>query len=357
MQNGPLQGVTGKFASAWPVCVLLSALLVAPLARAQLHVRIDGSSTMFPVTEAVAQEFQIRKRGMARVTVGISGTSGGFRKFCRGETDIQDASRPILKSEMENCRIAGIRFFEFPVAFDALTVAVHPQNTWLESITVEELRRIWEPAAQGRIVRWKQINSSWPDVPIFLYGADADSGTFDYFTQAVVGRAKASRVDYTGSENDNILVKGIEANLYSLGYIPYAYYAPHAGRMKALAVDAGSGPVAPGPENVLNGSYAPLSRPLFIYVNAASAKRPEVREFVEFFLAKGAPLIREVRYLPLAEEAYAAALRNFRHGKLGTAFNGEPEVGLRVEEVLERNHACRLQRCDSRARESRLRPK
>jgi phosphate transport system substrate-binding protein len=326
MRNDPLRSV----------CVLLSALLVAPLAHAQLHVRVDGSSTMFPVTQAVAEEFQIRKRGTARVTVGISGTGGGFRRFCRGETDIQDASRPILKSEMAACKAAGIRFFEFPVAFDALTVAVHPQNTWLESITVEELRRIWEPAAQGQIVRWKQINASWPDVPILLYGADADSGTFDYFTQAVVGRAKASRGDYIGSEDDNVLVRGIEANPYALGYVPYAYYAPHAGRMKALAVDAGSGPVAPGPENVRNGSYAPLSRPLFIYVNATAAKRPEVREFVEFFLANGAPLIREVRYLPLKDQAYAAALRNFRSGKLGTAFDGEPEVGLRVEDVLER---------------------
>jgi phosphate transport system substrate-binding protein len=317
------------------VALLLTALVASP-ARAQLLIKIDGSSTMFPVTEAVAEEFQVRKRGTARVTVGISGTSGGFRKFCRGETDLQDASRPILKSEMDTCRAAGVQYFEIPVAFDALTVAVNPQNTWLDSITLSELKRIWEPAAQGKIVNWKQINSSWPDVPILLFGAGADSGTFDYFTQAIIGRARSSRGDYAGSEDDNVLVKGIETSPYALGYVPYAYYAPHAGRMKALAIDAGSGPVKPGPENVLNGTYAPLSRPLFIYVNATSAQRPEVKEFVEFFLSHGGALIREVQYLPLGEAAYAMALRNFRSGKLGTAFNGAPEVGLRVEDVLER---------------------
>jgi phosphate transport system substrate-binding protein len=318
-----------------PPALLLLAF-VAPAVHAQLLIRIDGSSTMFPVTEAVAEEFQIRKRGTARVTVGISGTSGGFRKFCRGETDVQDASRPILKSEMEACRAARIQYFEIPVAFDALTVAVNPHNTWLESITIAELKKIWEPAAQGKIVHWKQINSSWPDAPILLFGAGADSGTFDYFTRAIVGRARSSRGDYTGSEDDNVLVKGIEANRYALGYVPYAYYAPHAGRMKALAIDAGSGPIRPGPENVLNGTYAPLSRPLFIYVNAKSAHRPEVKEFVEFFLAHGGPLIREIQYLPLDDAAYATALKNFRNGKLGTAFDGVPEIGLSVEDVLER---------------------
>jgi phosphate transport system substrate-binding protein len=299
-------------------------------------VKVDGSSTMFPVTEAVAEQFQIRNRGTVRVTVGISGTTGGFRKFCRGETDLHDASRPILASEMEACRAAGVKYFEIPVAFDALTVAVNPWNTWVESITLEQLKRIWEPAAQGKVVRWNQIDPAWPDAPIVLFGADADSGTFDYFTQAVVGRARSSRGDYLGSQNDHVLVNGIETNRYSLGYIPYAYYAPHAGRMKALAIDAGRGPVSPGAENVLNGSYAPLSRPLFIYVSARSAQRPEVREFVEFFLAHGGPLIEATRYLPLGDAAYAAALRNFRNGKLGTAFGGRPEVGLRVEEVLER---------------------
>jgi phosphate transport system substrate-binding protein len=336
VQVGQNHGALKRRLLSWARVALLFAAFLAPAARAQLLIKIDGSSTMFPVTEAVAEEFQIRKRGTARVTVGISGTSGGFRKFCRGETDVQDASRPILKSEMVACRAAGVRYFEIPVAFDALTVAVNPRNTWLESITIAQLKQIWEPAAQGKIVHWNQIDSRWPDAPILLFGAGADSGTFDYFTQAITGRARSSRGDYTGSEDDNVLVKGIEANRYALGYVPYAYYAPHAGRMKALGIDAGAGPVKPGPENVLNGTYAPLSRPLFIYVSAKSAKRSEVKEFVEFFLAHGGPLIRETQYLPLGDAAYATALKNFRSGKLGTAFDGVPEVGLRVEQVLER---------------------
>jgi phosphate transport system substrate-binding protein len=316
--------------------ILTFALLASAPLHAQSLIRIDGSSSVFPVTEAVAQQFQVRERGKARVMVGISGTRGGFRKFCRGETDVQDASRPIGSEEMEACRSAGVKYYEIPVAFDALTVAVNRENTWAQSMTVEQLRRIWEPAAQGRIARWNQIDPSWPDEPLVLFGAGADSGTFEYFTQAIVGEVGSSRTDYIGSEDDNVLVRGIENNRYALGYIPFAYYAAHKDRLKALAIDNGAGAVLPAPENVANGTYVPLSRPLFIYVNARSADRPEVRGFIEFFLAHGAPLIREVKYLPLADESYQLALRNFREGKLGTATGGEPQTRIDVGALLVR---------------------
>jgi phosphate transport system substrate-binding protein len=200
-------------------------------------IKIDGSSTVFPATEAVAEEFQKHTKGAVKVTVGISGTGGGFKKFCRGETDIADASRPILKQEMEECKANGIEYIELPICFDALTVAVHPQNNWVDAITVADLKKMWEPEAQGTITHWNQIRPEWPKEKLVLFGAGSDSGTFDYFTEAIVGKAKASRGDFTASEDDNVLVQGIEGNKYALGYIPFAYYAPHAKRMKALAID------------------------------------------------------------------------------------------------------------------------
>jgi len=315
-----------------------AAFAPAGAVRAQSLVKVDGSSTMFPVTEAVAQEFQIRKRGTARVTVGISGTTGGFRKFCAGDTDLQDASRPIRASEMQACREGGVSYFELPVAFDAVTVAVNPGNTWARSLTVAQLKKIWEPAAQGRVMRWSDIDSSWPNEPLVLFGPGEDSGTFDFFTEAINGTVRSSRRDYTASEDDNVIVRGIEDNLYALGYVPYAYYAAQSGRLEAVAIDSGAGPVAPLLENVANRRYTPLSRPLFIYVSARSVNRPEVRAFVEFFLQHGAPFIRQVQYLPLGERAYALALENFRGGKLGTAYgDAESGAGLDMEELLGRH--------------------
>ncbi|MGQ0383665.1 MAG: PstS family phosphate ABC transporter substrate-binding protein [Gammaproteobacteria bacterium] len=308
---------------------------LAPVAGAQV-IKIDGSSTVFPITEAVAEEFQIMKRGKVRVTVGISGTGGGFKKFCRGETDVQDASRPILKTEMEACRAAGVKYYELPVAYDALTVAVNPQNTWVTQLTIADLKKMWEPAAQGKLLRWNQVNPKWPNEPLVLFGPGADSGTFDYFTEAVVGKAKSSRGDFTGSEDDNVLVQGISNNKHGLGYFGFAYYAPNASRMKAVPIVGKSGkPVLPSLENVNSGSYEPLSRPLFIYVSEKGAQRPEVREFIQFYL--GSPeLVQEVGYLPLPQRAYELASEHFRNGKFGTGFGGVPEVGLKVEELLAR---------------------
>lgn len=302
-------------------------------------VRVDGSSTVYPTTEAVAEEFLTAKRGSVRVTVGISGTGGGFKKFCRGEIDVSDASRPILIEEMKLAAANGVEFIELPICFDALTIAVHPDNDWADSITVSELKKIWEPAAQGAITRWNQIRPEWPDDEIALFGAGSDSGTFDYFTEAVVGKAKASRGDYTGSEDDNVLVQGIAGNRLALGYLPFAYYSPNTDKIKAVAVDAeqgDAGPVLPSLENVLAGRYNPLSRPLFIYVSKQSAERPAVSEFVEFYITHAKELTAEVKYLPLPDAAYQTVLKRFKTRQVGTAFGGTPEVGLRVEEILER---------------------
>ena len=324
-----------KFAAAL-VSVGVLSLAAAKVASAQT-IKVDGSSTVFPITEAVAEEYQIQKHGKVRVTVGISGTGGGFKRFCRGETDVSDASRPILAAEMATCTAAGIKYIELPIAYDALTLVVNPKATWIDQVTVAELKKMWEPAAQGVVTRWNQVNSKWPKAPLKLFGPGADSGTFDYFTEAVNGKAKSSRGDFTASEDDNILVQGIEADVNGLAYFGYAYYAAQQGKMKALKVVNAKG-VAVGPSEaaVLDGSYNPFSRPLFIYVNAQAAQRPEVKEFVEFYLTQGAQYVKEVKYVPFNAAAYQIALGHFHNNKLGTVFGGAPQVGLKVEDLLAR---------------------
>jgi phosphate transport system substrate-binding protein len=305
------------------------------LARAQI-VQIDGSSTVFPVTEAVAEEFQKAKKGKIKVTVGISGTGGGFKKFCRGETDISDASRPILKKEMNACKEAGVEYVELPIAFDALTVIINPKNNWSPSMTVAELKKIWEPAAQGKVTNWNQIRSSWPKAPLKLFGAGADSGTFDYFTEAITGKSKSSRGDFTASEDDNVLVQGVANDVNALGFFGYAYYAENTSRLKAVAVDNGKGPVAPSQKTVLDGSYQPLSRPIYIYVSKKSLARPEVREFAEFYLKNAPNLVKEVKYVPLPEKVYQLAASRMKSGKVGTAFGGRAEVGVTIDELMKK---------------------
>jgi phosphate transport system substrate-binding protein len=317
-----------------PTILLAALLFAAPAARAAALIKIDGSITVFPLTEAVAEEFQSAQKGAVQVTVGISGTGGGFKKFCRGETDLQDASRPILKQEMEACKAAGVSYYELPVAFDALTVAVNPKNDWAKTITVAELKKMWEPAAKGKVTKWSEVRAGWPDKPFKLYGAGSDSGTFDYFTEAINGKSKASRGDYTASEDDNTLVQGIANDLHAIGYIPYAYYEPNKAKMKAVAVDGGKGGVLPSLDTVKKGEYSPLSRPLFIYVSAAAAKKPEVKAFVDFYLKTVGPLAQEVKYLPLTDKAYKMAVDRFSKGQVGTGFGGTPDVGIRVEDLL-----------------------
>ena len=316
---------------------LLAATGYASAVHADV-VKIDGSSTVFPVTEAVAEEFQKDVKGKYKVTVGISGTGGGFKKFCRGETDISGASRPILAKEMEECKANGIQYIELPVAFDALTVMVNPKNNFITSMTVEELKKIWGPEAQGTITRWNQVNPAWPDAPIKLFGAGADSGTFDYFTEAIVGKAKSSRGDFTASEDDNVLVQGISRDVNALGFFGYAYYAENRDKLKAVAIveKAGKPAVAPDEKTVLDGSYQPLSRPIFIYVNAKSLAKPEVKEFVNYYLTHGSKLAKEVKYVPLPDSAYKIGLARVKDGKTGTAFGGHSEVGVKIDELLAR---------------------
>ena len=299
-------------------------------------IKIDGSSTVFPITEAVAEEFQKSKKGAVRVTVGISGTGGGFKKFCRGETDISDASRPILKAEMDECRKNGIEYMELPVAYDALTVVINPKNTFIKSLTVAELKKIWEPGAQGKITHWNQVNPAWPNAPIKLFGAGSDSGTFDYFTEAITGKAKASRGDYTASEDDNVLVQGVQRDVNALGYFGFAYFAENKDKLKSVPIveKDGKPAVSPSLETVINGTYQPLARPIFIYVNAKSYARPEVKEFAEFYNKQGEKLTKEVKYVPLPAKAYTHNLEMLAKKQLGTKFGGENKVGLTIEELM-----------------------
>jgi phosphate transport system substrate-binding protein len=316
----------------------LAGAFASGTAFAQTLVKIDGSSTVFPITEAVAEEFQKAKKGSVRVTVGISGTGGGFKKFCRGEIDIADASRPIKASEMEECRKAGIKYIELPIAFDALTVVVNPKNP-LTSIGVADLKKMWEPEAQTKVTNWNQVNPSFPNQALKLYGPGTDSGTFEYFTEAVVGKPKSSRGDYTASEDDNVLVQGVSRDIGGIGYFGYAYYIENKDKLKALAISPAEGKpaVAPSEEAVLSGNYQPLSRPIFIYVSAKSAEKPEIKEFVDFYLKNGAKLTKEVKYVPLSAADYQHAADNFKNMKTGTAFGGHSEVGVKVSDLLKRD--------------------
>jgi phosphate transport system substrate-binding protein len=325
--------------------ILIALALVASSTHARAEsalIKVDGSSTVFPVTEAVSEEFQAEKKGAVRLTVGISGTGGGFKKFCRGETDVQNASRPILKNEMEECRKTNVKYFELPVGFDAIAVVVNPKNNWVNSITVDELKTMWETSAQGKITKWKQVNAKWPEQDLKLYGAGADSGTFDYFTEAVTGKAKASRGDYTASEDDNTLVLGVANDQGALGFMPLSYYEANKGKLKLLALVGGpkspkkDKAVTPNKATVIDGSYYPLSRPIFIYVSEASYKKAEVKEFVDFYLKNAAKLVSEVNYIPLPAKAYTTGADHLKKNKLGTAFGGHPDVGLTIEQILKK---------------------
>ncbi len=319
--------------------VMITLAIFSAGGQSPATVSIDGSSTVFPITEAVAEDFQ--RAHKVRVTVGISGTGGGFQKFCRGETDVQNASRPIQRVEMEACKKNGINYFELPVAYDALTVVVHPSNSWAAQMTVEELKKIWSPEAQGKITKWSQVREGWPEEPITLYGAGADSGTFDYFTEAIVGKAKSSRGDYTASEDDNTLVLGVSSDVHALGYIPFSYYDANKSKLKAVAIDGGAKsptkkPVLPSPEAVVDGSYHPLSRPLFLYISGPSYKRSEVKEFAEFYMKNAASLAREVNFVGLEPKAYSLALQRLAGSRFGTAFGGSTDVGLSIQDMLSR---------------------
>ncbi|MDX1544521.1 MAG: PstS family phosphate ABC transporter substrate-binding protein [Christiangramia sp.] len=273
-------------------------------------ITVDGSSTVYPITEAVAEEFRA-ERPKVNVTIGVSGTGGGFQKFTRGETDISDASREIKDKEAALAKENNIDYVELEVAYDGLAVVINPENDWAKSFTVEELKKIWEPAAQGEIMKWNQINPEWPNEEIHLFGPGVASGTFDYFTEAIVGEGGASRGDFTASEDDNVLVQGVAGDKYGLGFFGLAYYEANSDKLELAAVDGGNGPVVPSAQSVNDGTYSPLSRPLFIYVSSKAIQDPTVVEFVNFYLDEAGALAKDVGYFPLTDEEYAEQKAKF----------------------------------------------
>jgi len=309
----PGQSARSLFSRSGLILILLVAVIVlSSCGRRELmtgYVRIDGSSTVFPITEAVAEEFMIANPGI-RVSIGVSGTGGGFKKFLNRETDIQNASRTISPGEAREAEERGIEYLELPVAYDGLTVIVNPRNDWVDSLTVEELRAIWEPGST--IQKWSDVRPEWPDIPLRLYGPGTDSGTFDYFTEAIMGEPGASRPDYTASEDDNVLITGVQGDLGGLGYLGYAYYYENRDKVKAVPIDGGSGPVLPTAESINSGRYSPLSRPVLIYVNKESLARPEVAMFVEYYLTTGAEFIPDVGYVQMPPSEYETALQKVR---------------------------------------------
>ncbi len=327
------------------VCVTVLALVFAlsfaareTFAAGKL-IKVDGSSTVFPITEAVAEEFQ-KSSGGVKVMVGISGTGGGFKRFCRGETDVSDASRPIKASEVTACKEGNVEYIELPVAYDGLAVIVNPQNTWVDYLTAKELKKIWEPSAQETVTRWSQVRSDFPDEAIYLFGPGTDSGTFDYFTEAINGKSGASRGDYTASEDDNVLVEGIASEKGGMGYFGLAYYEQNKEKLKLVSIDDendsnGSGAIFPSMETVMNNTYQPLARPIFIYIGMQAAQKPEVQKFVEFYLKNAAELVKEVGYIPLEPESYTAAWERFQSRIKGSVFGGKgASVGVKMADLL-----------------------
>jgi len=301
-------------------------------------VDIDGSSTVFPITEAVAEEYGNSLRGSARVTIGISGTGGGFQKFCNGETDIASASRPIKAIEAQRCAEKGVQYIEIPIAVDGLTVVVHADNDFVECITVDELHTMWSPEAEGEIKRWNQVRPEWPDKRLQLFGPGVDSGTFDFFTKVINGKSQVSRGDFIASERDDVLVQGISGEESSLGYFGFAFFAENQDILRALAVDGGDGCVFPTPESIEDNTYSPLSRPLFIYVNHETTPQPDLDQFVRFHLNEMSQgLVEEVGFVPFPPRVYELALARFEKGLTGTLFGGsDPHEGS-VEEILAAN--------------------
>ena len=297
-------------------------------------VLIDGSSTVGPITQAVAEEFQLLNPKV-RVPVGISGSGGGFKKFCIGETDVTNASRTIRQNEVDQCVDSRIEFIELPVAFDGLAVLTNPANRFVDCLTVEELKRIWEPEAEDTVMNWSQVRNSFPEEPLVLYGPGVDSGTYDYFTEIIVGAEGASRGDFTPSEDDNVLVQGIAGDRNAVGFFGLAYYTANADRLNLVAVDGGDGCMLPSTESINRGTYSPLSRPLFIYVSAEAADRPEVEEYVHFYMENARDLAGDVGYIALSDEAYKLALDRFKNRVVGTVFGGaDLNVGASIEQIL-----------------------
>ncbi len=324
--------------SVWAAfaALCLGAALVACAQRTPVQqVRVDGSSTVFPISERIAEAFQARYGRRVRVPLGEAGTGGGFAKFCRGEADIVGASRPIELDEMADCAAAGIGFVEVPIVFDGITVVVNRENT-VPSLTVEQLRRMWEPAAERTVRNWRDIDPSFPDLPLSLFGPGTASGTFDFFTLAIMGEEGASRADFTPTEDDNVIVQGVSTSDGGLGYFGVAYFEANRDRLRAVPIDNGAGPIDPSLSNVGAGVYQPLSRPLFIYVSSRSLQRPAVRQFALFYLSQVREEANAVGYVPLPDASYEVYADRIRNISTGTVFNGEGAVGVTIEELKQR---------------------
>ena len=303
----------------------ITTLSMTPIVQAEGltgTVNIDGSSTVFPISEAVAEEYRAQEPRV-RVTVGVSGTGGGFKKFLVGEIDINDASRAIKGKELEKAKTTGVQFIEIPVAFDGLSIVLSKKNTFVDFLTVAELKAIWQPGSH--VKKWSDIRAGWPEKKIRLFGPGTDSGTFDYFTKAINGKEGASRPDYTASEDDNVLVQGVSGDEYALGYFGYAYYIENKKKIRAVPIDGGNGPVSPTYETINKGVYAPLSRPIFIYVNPASLDKPQVASFVDFYIKNAASLSTEVGYIGMPENVYTKALMRIKQRQTGSAYTKDPQ--------------------------------
>jgi phosphate transport system substrate-binding protein len=312
----------------------------SPTAEASATVKVDGSSTVFPISEAMAEEF-MKSNPNIKVIVGTSGTGGGFKKFCAGETDISNASRPIKTEEIELCKKGNVEYVELPISYDGLSVVVNPKNDFVTCLSVDQLKKMWEPAAEGKVKNWKDIDPKFPDKPLTLYGAGTDSGTYDYFTKAITGEEGKSRGDYTPSEDDNVIVQGVSGDEGSLGFFGFAYYEANQDKLKLVEIKNKSGKcVAPSAETIADGSYSPLSRPEFIYVKKDALNRPEVKAFVAFQIdPANKKLISDTGYLPLPEDVIALAKERLDKGTTGSVFGGKPPVGAKLADLLKAEQA------------------
>jgi phosphate transport system substrate-binding protein len=325
-----LLGFLGGFAG---VIIGLQATPMDGSSKVDGTIKIDGSSTVYPISKDVAKHFSASNPTI-KVEANFSGTSGGFKKFCAGEIDISNASRPITKAEMATCKQAGISYYELPIAFDALTVVVNPKNTWIKDITVAELKKIWEPSAEGKIKRWNQVRPEFPNQPIKLFSPGKDSGTFDYFNAAINGNAKSFRKDVTTSEDDDVLVKGVSQDPNAMGYFGFAYYEAQSKKLKALAIDSGNGAILPTREAVEKAKYQPLARPLFIYVSYSSLRKAEVKNFVDFYLTNASKSAATAGYIPLPSQGYRLGAIRINLGRVGTIFGGKTELNLTISQLL-----------------------
>lgn len=296
-------------------------------------IKIDGSSTVYPIAEAIAEEYQAVNRGKTKFAIGVSGTGGGFKKFCRGETSIQNASRPIDKTELEMCRKNSVTFVEVPIAFDGIVVVVHTSNP-INEISVDQLKKIWQPEAKNQGLTWQSVDKALPANKIVLFGAGSDSGTFDFFTEMIVGKAKQSRSDYTSSEDDNVLIKGISSNKNALGYVPFSYYAKNKNHLKALAIIFNDKSVAPTMSNIKSGDYKPLSRPLFMYVNKKVLESKHITDYLDFFVEKSEGVIQEVHYIPLTKKGYSYISKRIKNRIEGTDFLDHTKITTLINKII-----------------------